>query len=106
LKTVGPTVPIAVASAAFSGTLKGMKLHAIIDELADEADEFLAGAGSRSEARAGIAERLTIAYPKLAPDERAIVTDGVMKILEEEDFFAGPGPYGDTGDEDVEEEAG
>ena len=68
-----------------------MNLHAIIDEVADEADDFLAGASNRSEARAGIAELLTADYPQLSSADRTKVVEGVMAILEAEDFFAGVG---------------
>ena len=69
-----------------------MDLHAIIDEVADEADDFLAGASNRSEARAGIAELLNADYPGLSPTDRVKVTEGVMAILEHEDFFASVSP--------------
>lgn len=82
-----------------------MNLHAIIDEVADEADDFLAGANNRSEARAGIAERLTIGYPQLPPADRAKVTEAVMAILEEEDFFVGGAGAAYAGEvDDLEED--
>ena len=64
-----------------------MDLDAIVEEIAGQADDFLAGASSRKEARAGIAELLNADYPKISPDDRRKVTDQVMTILEEEDFF-------------------
>lgn len=76
-----------------------MDLHAIIDKVADEADDFLAGASNRSEARAGIAELLNADYPQLSAADKAKVTEGVMHILEDEDFFTGVRSDGsDAGD--------
>lgn len=85
-----------------------MNLNAIIDKVADEADDFLAGASNRSEARAGIAELLNADYPQLSPADKARVTDGVMAILEDEDFFAGvgagPGAAENEADADADED--
>ena len=69
-----------------------MDLRSIVEEIAGQADDFLAGAADRKEARAGIAERLTANFPQLGPIERNQVTGKVMAILEEEGFFeAGSG---------------
>ena len=62
-------------------------LHSIIDEIANQADDFLAGATDRAHARAGIAELLTMDYPDLGTAERAEVVTGVMATLEAEEFF-------------------
>lgn len=62
-------------------------LRPIIDEIANRADDFLAGARDRAQARAGIEEVLTMDYPSLVPSDRALVVAGVMTILEAEDFF-------------------
>jgi hypothetical protein len=72
-----------------------MNLHAIMDEVADAADDFLAGASNRSEARAGIAELLNADYPQLTPADKAQVIAGVMAILEEEEFFVDLGRQGE-----------
>jgi hypothetical protein len=64
-------------------------LQAIIDHLADQADEVLAGASNRAEARAGIEEAITADYLALSPADRAQVVAGVMEILEREGFFEG-----------------
>lgn len=64
-----------------------MNLSAIIQEIASQADDFLAGASNREQGRAGISELLTVDYPQLNPGDRKTVTDAVMAILEEEDFF-------------------
>jgi hypothetical protein len=64
-----------------------MDLSPIIQEIASQADDFLAGASNREQGRAGIAELLTADYPQLDPADRKTVTDGVMAILEDEDFF-------------------
>lgn len=62
-------------------------LNAIISEIADQADDFLATARDRAQAKAGISELITMDYPALTPDERTAVIAGVMKVLEDEDFF-------------------
>ena len=62
-------------------------LRPIIDEIADRADEFLAGDPDRTHARAGIEEVITMDYPTLHPPDRAVVVTGVMSVLEDEDFF-------------------
>ena len=83
-----------------------MSLHAIIDEIADQADDFLGGTTARNEARAGISELLNADYPQLTPAEKTEVTTGVMAILEEEGFFEGvAGGDGAGGDaaEDLDE---
>lgn len=79
-----------------------MNLNAIIDEVADGADDFLAGASNRSEARAGIAELLNADYPQLSQAEKSQVTDGVMAILESEDFFVGIGSGGSKDDDELD----
>ena len=62
-------------------------LRPIIAEIADRADDFLAGSTDRVHARAGIAELVNMDYPELAPADRTQVTAGVMAVLEVEDFF-------------------
>lgn len=80
-------------------------LRPIIEEIADQADEFLANTRDRAQAKAGISELLTMDYPDLNPTERASVVTGVMKILEEEDFFGAEfvgDPFSDDEDGDAE----
>lgn len=80
-------------------------LRPIIEEIANQADEFLAGVSDRAQARAGIAELLTMDYAHLDPAERTLVITGVMSVLEEEDFF-GTEFVGDPfSDDDSSEEA-
>lgn len=79
-------------------------LRPIIDEIADQADEFLAEARDRAQAKAGISELLTMDYGYLNPADRALVVTGVMKALEEEDFF-GTEFVGDPFSDDDESEA-
>ncbi|PTX91011.1 hypothetical protein [Opitutus sp. ER46] len=62
-------------------------LRPIIEDIADQADDFLAEVSDRAQARAGISEVITMDYPDLSPDDRTEVIAGVMKVLEEEDFF-------------------
>ncbi len=62
-------------------------LRPIIDEIANQADEFLADAKDRKHARAGIEEFVTMEHGTLAADDRKRVVDGVMAVLEAEDFF-------------------
>ena len=62
-------------------------LFPIIDDIANRADDFLAGARDRAQGRAGIEELITMDYSGLNPTDRAAVVAGVMAVLEEEDFF-------------------
>jgi hypothetical protein len=62
-------------------------LRPIIDDIANRADDFLAGTQDRAQARAGIEEVITIDYPGLVPSDRTVVVAGVMSVLEDEDFF-------------------
>ena len=64
-----------------------MNLHDIIDAVADQADDFLAGADNRAQARAGIMELLNADYPGLTHADRKTVADRVMDILDREGFF-------------------
>ena len=83
-----------------------MHLPSIISEIADQADDFLAGAKDRAQGRAGIQELLTMDYPELSAADRTEVVEGVMQILEAEEFF-GTEFVGDPfADEDAEGEEG
>lgn len=75
----------------------------IIAEIADQADDFLAGVRDRAQARAGISEMITMDYPDLNPAERTEVIAGVMKVLEAEDFFGAEfvgDPFADSEEDD------
>lgn len=76
-----------------------MDLREIIDEIANQADDFLAYAADRREARAAIAELIASSHPELSEKTRHVALDGVMHILEEEEFFAGAGPLDGPPDE-------
>ena len=83
-----------------------MDLDAIIDDIADRADDFLEGFSNRKDAQAGVREMITVEYPTLAPADREKVADGVMRILEKEGFFertSANGAWGDNQDEGEEE---
>ena len=71
-----------------------MDLREIIDEIASQADDYLANSPDRGEARLAVAELITTQFPDLSEKARHVALDGVMHILEEEDFF---GPSGTTG---------
>jgi hypothetical protein len=64
-----------------------MELNGIIAEICDQADDFLAGVTRREEAKAGIAELLTIHHADLTPADRKAITEQSMQILEREGFF-------------------
>jgi hypothetical protein len=66
-----------------------MELPRVIEEIACQADDLLAGTQSRAEARAGIVEKLNADYAYLNAAERKKVAVGVMAILEKEGFFEG-----------------
>lgn len=78
-------------------------LRPIIDEIARRADDFLAGARDRAQARAGISELITMDYSQLDAASRTVVVTGVMSVLEDEDFF-GTEYVGDPFTEENEEE--
>ncbi len=78
-----------------------MNLRAVMDEIASQADDFLAGAANRKEARAGIDELINADYPQLSPAERQQVAAGVMGILEDEGFFEAGGAGGSEDDADT-----
>jgi hypothetical protein len=62
-------------------------LRPIIEDIASRAEDFLVGTRDRAQARAGIEEVITMDYPTLGLADRAVVTTGVMSVLEDEDFF-------------------
>lgn len=64
-----------------------MDLKSIVPEICDQADDFLAGVFKRDEARAGIAEWLTIHYAKLPSTDKKAVIDQTLRILGSEGFF-------------------
>ncbi|HEY0863539.1 MAG TPA: hypothetical protein VGD97_05490 [Lacunisphaera sp.] len=64
-----------------------MDLTPVISRICDEADGFLAGVTRRDEAKAGIAEYLTMHHAGLSAAERTTVTDRAMRVLEQEGFF-------------------
>ena len=69
-----------------------MELRSIISEICDQADDFLAGVSRRDEAKAGIAEWLTIYHVTLPPPDKQAVIEQSLRILDEEGFFkAAPG---------------
>ncbi len=77
----------------------------IIDKIADDADDLLADAANRAQAKAVVEEVLSSQHPKLSPADRAKVVSGVIAILEKEGFFEGSG--GDNiWDEEVAGEGG
>ncbi|MFA5058191.1 MAG: hypothetical protein WC485_08775 [Opitutaceae bacterium] len=64
-----------------------MNLDRIIDEIASQADDFLAEASNRKEARAGVAELVNADYAALGAADRTAVIERVMAILDREGFF-------------------
>ena len=64
-----------------------MEQNALVSEICDEAENFLEGVTNRTEAKADIAEWLTVQYPKLNPDEMRVIVAQSMAILENEGFF-------------------
>ena len=62
-------------------------LQAIIDGIADQADDLLADARKRAQGRAAIEEFLTLEHAELGPVDRKKVVERVMAILDHEDFF-------------------
>lgn len=64
-----------------------MELKAIVSEICDEADGFLASVTRPDEAKAGIAEWLTINHVKLPPADQKAVVEQSLRILSSEGFF-------------------
>lgn len=64
-----------------------MDPKSIVSEVCDEADDFLAGVTRPDEAKAGIAEWLTIHYSMLIPADRRAIIEQAMGILSREGFF-------------------
>ncbi|HUL54226.1 MAG TPA: hypothetical protein VLT83_12525 [Opitutaceae bacterium] len=83
-----------------------MDLHSIIDEIASQADDFLAGSANRKEARAGVDELINADYPQLNAAERKKVAEDVMVILENEGFFEFGASRSSTGESDDEPDNG
>ena len=79
-----------------------MDLRSIIDGIASQADDFLAGAANRKEARAGIDELINADYPRLSAAERKKVAEDVMAILDNEGFFEFGSSGGSRGTSDDE----
>jgi hypothetical protein len=64
-----------------------MEKNSIVSQICDQADEFLAGVSTRNQAKAGIAEWLTINHLKIPPELKKAIIGEVMGILEREKFF-------------------
>ncbi len=82
-----------------------MDLNALIDDIANRADDFLVEKSDRKDARAAIGALLTTDYPQVAAKDRPRVIGGVMAVLEEEDFF-GTEFAGDSWNDSDDDEAG
>lgn len=80
-----------------------MDLREIIDEIASQADDFLANTNDRPEAKVAVSELIETDYPELSEKTRRIVLTEVMRILEQEDFFAGV-PSGDRWEEETDDD--
>lgn len=72
-----------------------MDLKHLASRICDEADDFLGDTTRPAEARAGIAEWLTINQPSLPAAEKRAVTEEAMTILQREGFFDRAGGGGD-----------
>ena len=64
-----------------------MHLEAIIAEIVDQADDFLAGITDRAAARAAIAPVIDADYYTLSPADQKAVTESVIATLEADEFF-------------------
>lgn len=77
-----------------------MDLKAIINAVADEADDLLAGVPKKADARVIILDYLADNHPDLSPGDSARVTSGVLALLDQEGFFeisAGSDAWGEDG---------
>ena len=64
-----------------------MDQKTLVSAICDQADSFLSGVTKPEEAKAGIAEWVTIHAPKLAPEERGLIVAQAYRILADEGFF-------------------
>lgn len=64
-----------------------MDLRSVIDEVANDADECFADCESTSDCRDAIKQLVSERYPALSIADRRAVVNGVIAILQEEDFF-------------------
>ncbi len=64
-----------------------MNLQVIINDVADNADDFLGDARSMIEARAAIRAFLADKFPAMSKPDSEQVIAGVLAILDEEGFF-------------------
>ncbi|WP_221028805.1 hypothetical protein [Actomonas aquatica] len=64
-----------------------MNLNRLVDEVADNADSFLSDVVGRKETRDAVADHVQENYPDLSRKEQTVVINGVLEILEGEDFF-------------------
>lgn len=81
-------------------------LRPIIEDIASQADDFLDGVSDRTQARAGIAELITLDFSGLTPAQRTNVIAGVMAVLDSEDFFGMEfvgDPFAEEADESSED---
>jgi len=72
-----------------------MEPRSIVSAICDEADDFLAGVKRPDEAKAGIAEWLTINHVRLPPADRKAVIEQALQILRREGFFDRAAGYDD-----------
>lgn len=77
-----------------------MNLQSLVDEVASEADAFLATVDGRKDARDAISDYLYETYPSLSRKEHTVVVNGVLEVLESEDFFGGGPADGEWSDRD------
>ena len=59
----------------------------LVAAICDQADYLLAGVTTRTEAKAGMEEWLTINHPELPPADKRIVIAQAMGVLDSEGFF-------------------
>jgi hypothetical protein len=79
-----------------------MNLQAIATAAADQADDFLQGVNSPTEAKPVILEWLADQYPQLPPADRPKVVQALLAILDREDFFAVAGSKDSWAEEQTE----
>lgn len=83
-----------------------MKVRTLIDEVANDADEFLAAVDNRKEAREIISDYVDRQHPELSRKEHGEVVNGVLEVLDEEGFFGADSAalsWSEKTDEDVDE---
>lgn len=65
-----------------------MNLRPFIDDVARQADDFLAESCTPAAARTALNQFIALEYPRLVAADRKLIATHVLALLDDEDFFA------------------